>query len=387
MKVLVIENEASLRRTLVTKIHAVAQEAHLGLEAVMEACDLAEAGSQLQEADAVLCADSFPDPNNPFADAQPRWRLVLKGLKKLRQMDGRERHFVLLTASAGEASAASGKGIAAFIKPQGIEGAIRAVLGLGAVPRQTADRHFRMNSAPCFTLEDLSLGDHLCCLWNKDQECKALVASFISKGVERGEKILYFLHPANDESLLTHLRTEALNLEPYLAEGRFSIIKTDSFPANAKLTPHQMIELLCAETEEALAQGYAGLRVIIPPTWLLRSCWQDRELIEYEAGLNTFLSARKFLVLCTYDQQRFSPHVALDAFYCHPIVAVGERIYDNFYYVPPEAFVDGDRSASFLRNCLRNLAMFRGLQRQAWDTREQLKIILRERALERKGPT
>jgi hypothetical protein len=53
-----------------------------------------------------------------------------------------------------------------------------------------------------------------------------------------------------------------------------------------------MIALLESETEQALADGYAALRVTGEMGWALRGLPGSERLIEYEAKLNRFFPSR-----------------------------------------------------------------------------------------------
>ena len=43
------------------------------------------------------------------------------------------------------------------------------------------------------TITDLRPGDHLCCLYETEEQHRAVVTPFLRQGLERGEKVLYIV--------------------------------------------------------------------------------------------------------------------------------------------------------------------------------------------------
>ena len=93
--------------------------------------------------------------------------------------------------------------------------------------------------------------------------------------------------------------------------------------------PDGMISMLARETELALQEGYAALRVTGEMTWALRGLPGSERLMEYEAKLNGFFPGSRALAICQYDRRRFSPEVLLDVLTTHPFAVIGTRIYDE----------------------------------------------------------
>jgi hypothetical protein len=44
-------------------------------------------------------------------------------------------------------------------------------------------------------------------------------------------------------------------------------------------------------------------------------------------------------LMCAYDVNQFSGRAVMDVLATHPMVVMGDRIYENPYYVPPESFL------------------------------------------------
>jgi PAS domain S-box-containing protein len=206
-------------------------------------------------------------------------------------------------------------------------------------------------------IADLGPGDHLCCIYKTEEEHRSVVTSFLRRGLEQGEKVIYIVDTHTAETILGYLQNDGLDVKPYLTSGQLVVLTRDeTYMREGSFDVERMIGLLRSETERALAEGYPALRVTGEMTWALRGLPGSERLIEYEARLNEFFPGSQCLAICQYDRRRFDPAVLLDVLRTHPIVVVGMEVYDNFYYIPPAVLLDGDLSAAELRYWLQNLA-------------------------------
>jgi two-component system cell cycle sensor histidine kinase/response regulator CckA len=206
-------------------------------------------------------------------------------------------------------------------------------------------------------IADLEPGDHLCCLYEMEEEHQAVLTPFLRQGLERGEKALYIVDVRTAESILGYLWGDGLEVEPYLESGQLSILTADdAYMQDGVFDPDGRIAFLRTEMEQALVEGYPALRITDEMTWALRGLPGSEQLIEYEARLNEFFPGSKCLAMCQYDQRRFDPALLLDALRTHPIAVVGTEFYENFYYIPPTEFLGEDLPAATLRHWLESLA-------------------------------
>jgi signal transduction histidine kinase len=229
------------------------------------------------------------------------------------------------------------------------------------------------------TIADLEPGDHLCCIYETEEEHRAVLTPFLRRGLERGEKVVYIVDARTAEAILGYLRDpstnrrgkpvacpepsrrepsgQALDVESYLASGQLTILtRDDAYMRQGVFDPEGMIALLKAETEQALAEGYPALRVTGEMTWALRGLPGSERLIEYETKMNEFFPGSRCLAICQYDRRRFAPEVLLDVLRTHPTAIVGTEMYDNFYYMPPDEIMGGNLPAAELRRWVQNLA-------------------------------
>jgi chemotaxis family two-component system response regulator Rcp1 len=201
------------------------------------------------------------------------------------------------------------------------------------------------------TMAHLGPGDHLCCIYETEEEHRTVLTPFLLQGLERNERVIYIAHARTAETVLGYLRDEGLGLGSYLTRRQLSVLTIDdTYMREGVFDPDGMIELLEAETERALADGYSALRVTGEMTWALRGLPGSERLIEYEAKLNDFFPTSSCIGLCQYHRREFDPAVLLNVLRTHPIALFGKEVYRNFYYcVSPAESNDGDLAAAELR--------------------------------------
>ena len=206
------------------------------------------------------------------------------------------------------------------------------------------------------TITDLKPGDHLCQIYETEEEHRKLLTPYLIQGLRNNEKVFYIVDTHTAEVILEYLNSEGFDPNPYLDSGQFSIItRNESYVKEGNFDPDRMIELLRSETEKAIKEGYGALRVTGEMTWALRGLPGSEKLIEYEAKLNDFFPGSKALAVCQYDRNQFSPEILLNILKTHPIAVIGTEICDNPFYVPAKAFLGPNVYEATLDSWTNNL--------------------------------
>jgi len=141
-------------------------------------------------------------------------------------------------------------------------------------------------------------GNHLCFLYETDEEHRAVMSSFLQQGLEYGEKVLYLLDQRAPETILKYLKDEGLDLEPYLRRGQLVFLNArETYLDQGKFEPEALINFWLRELEKSVAEEFKGLRVTGEMTWALQPAPGVDRLIEYEIRLNEFPQIENFLCL------------------------------------------------------------------------------------------
>jgi hypothetical protein len=185
-------------------------------------------------------------------------------------------------------------------------------------------------------VDDLQPGFHACLLYETEEEYRAVVLPFVRKGLERGERVAYIADAHAEADIADYLGEDGFDVSTYAARGQLHLYTPDqTYLRHGVFDPERMIGLLRSETDRAVDEGYATLRITGEMTWALRNLPGSERLIEYEAKLNNFIPGSRSVVICQYDRLRFPPDLLLDVLATHPICIIGTSAYQNSYYVPP----------------------------------------------------
>ena len=231
----------------------------------------------------------------------------------------------------------------------------------------------------------VQLGQHLCFLYETEEQQRAFVTPFLRTGLERNEKVIYAAHAHTPQFVLSCLEKDGLETAPYIARGQLVVVSAAAaYLPEGVFDPQRMIALIRAETARAFDRGYSGLRITGDLTWALDEPPGSQRLAEYEAKLNTFFPGSSCLALCQYHQKRFSPLALLNALLTHPLVATPSGIYENFYYLPAEDLLGNNVPVEIFRQCMKNLVSRKGLECELGDARQQFRMLIQERIAERK---
>ncbi|MCP4592642.1 MAG: PAS domain S-box protein [bacterium] len=219
-------------------------------------------------------------------------------------------------------------------------------------------------------------GDHICCIYETEEERRAVLTRFLGQGLEGGEKVVFIADTHSAETVLDDVRDEGLSVEPYVETGQLAIATCDdTYTRDGVFDPDRMIEFLRSETERAIADGYHALRVASEMAWALRGLPGTDRLAEYETKLSEFLPGSRCLAICHYDQRRFEPEVLLDVLHAHPVTIVGTESHGGFYYVPRAEARGRWLPAALLEQTLKRLAEHKRAAKAARESEGRYRAI------------
>jgi PAS domain S-box-containing protein len=178
----------------------------------------------------------------------------------------------------------------------------------------------------------LKPSDHLCLIHAGREEWKNAVIPFLRGGLEKGEKCLYVVADRTAEEIMQILESEGLDPRLDISRGALSILDD------------VMIADLAEETEKALSQGFSALRITGEMSWELQR----------HPGSDCF-PRHACLALCQYDKLKCPPEIIKSAILTHPYIIHENRISRNFYYVPPEEFLDKKQPDLVVRHWLESI--------------------------------
>lgn len=168
----------------------------------------------------------------------------------------------------------------------------------------------------------LGLHDHLCWRYDLADDFLVPARAFFQDGLERGLRVRYVA--AGDPAALVEDLRGVAGLDEAMRRGAAQVVSLDDmYGTGDVIDPAAQIAAYSAATEEALAAGYRGLRVVAETTPLVRTPEQLEVFARYEHRIDHYMAARPFSAMCAYQVGELSHEVVAQLACMHPVVNRG----------------------------------------------------------------
>ncbi len=148
-------------------------------------------------------------------------------------------------------------------------------------------------------LGQIGLHDHVCAIYESQEEHLALPAPSIRMGLERGEKCFYAADEKTVSDVMETLRAMGIDVDEAVNSGGLTVAsQEDTYLRNGNFEPDKMIRFWADALEPAITSGFSGLRVVGEANWALCGDPGAGPFIEYEAKLNYLVRDRPVVVTC-----------------------------------------------------------------------------------------
>jgi hypothetical protein len=188
---------------------------------------------------------------------------------------------------------------------------------------------------------DLPESAHICAFFDSEDQEYDCLGPYFAEGLAQGEQVVTIrdagqcnghverlkkiMPHALDEPIASNQLRVVASEEAYLQDGCFESERM-----------YQMLEGMLGEVKEG---PFRRVRTCGAMSWALREFPGTEELMEYEARVNKLTHEHDCTLMCVYDINKFSGRAVMDVLATHPIVVMGDRIYENQYYVEPTDFL------------------------------------------------
>ena len=183
----------------------------------------------------------------------------------------------------------------------------------------------------------LRQGDHLCLIHDSAVEKLAALVPFLRTGIARGERSLFLGSSSNCHAIERALESEGIPVGREVERGALVLLADrESWLDRGRFDPNSFKDLLRRAEQQALDDGFSGLRATWDVAWLLENVPGAERWIAFEAGLNAFLSGSRTSALCRYPRGRSPAALLEDVLRTHPLALLGHQVCPNAFYEPPE---------------------------------------------------
>ena len=147
---------------------------------------------------------------------------------------------------------------------------------------------------------DVRWGTHFCYFYETKQDLLETLVLYFKAGLENKELCLWVVSPPlTAEEVKRALAKAISDLDRRLAEGNLEIRAHDEwYLQNGGYDPRRVLQSWREKLNQALANGYAGLRASGDTGWIQKDDWMVFR--EYEKELDALVADQRRLILCTY---------------------------------------------------------------------------------------
>ncbi|MCB8968495.1 MAG: PAS domain S-box protein [Ardenticatenaceae bacterium] len=170
------------------------------------------------------------------------------------------------------------------------------------------------------SLHTLPSGAHVCQTYQTDDEREAVRASFVTEGATRNEQCLYVTATQHGAELSWAEHVQVFGaMEVWGENGRFH--------------PHKARTWLQTKEQEAIQQGYSGVRLITDMNWCLPIAAHEASLVAYETQFES--TTPHITILSQFALSDFPTQILLKLLLIHSYIGIGRHIYTNPLALPP----------------------------------------------------
>ncbi|HWE62160.1 MAG TPA: MEDS domain-containing protein, partial [Chloroflexota bacterium] len=169
----------------------------------------------------------------------------------------------------------------------------------------------------------------------------AVLAPFIAYGIARGEQCLCISGDLPLDQVAAALTVWGVDVPAEQERGALTLKPSyeDSLPPGG-FDPEPQLAFVRGMAQDAVAAGYAGLRLAADMSWTRGLAIAKDTLITYEAKWNELVATNPIVGLCPYPRPSFEPIVLRDMLRTHPLALLDHHLCANLYYEPPSLVLD-----------------------------------------------
>jgi DNA-binding CsgD family transcriptional regulator len=180
-------------------------------------------------------------------------------------------------------------------------------------------------------------GAHICVFYETPQDLTDVNADYLRAGLEGGELCVWvFSDPLTQDDAIKGLRGTIPGFDAHLAGGHIELISGYQwYLYGGTFDEQRIIASWHAKADEALARGFAGLRLSGNGFWLETNQWE--EFWKYEAAVDRFLEGHSIIALCTYPLSAARATDLIDAARTHSFLLARRNDRWDFLETPEVA--------------------------------------------------
>ena len=189
-------------------------------------------------------------------------------------------------------------------------------------------------------VQNLTLGDHISCIYRSDDELFSFLIPFYISGLEQHNKCIFALGDEPRGDVMSRYLAAGVDLTPHIEKKEFNFFDAkDLYLVDGHFHEDAVFTAIQKEEEHALQEGYTGLRINGDGMWLGSHVSELSTFLKYEAKVSGFLEGHSVIGACLYKESIFDKHVLVDVLRTHSHVYLYDRLLDNKYFSATDNFI------------------------------------------------
>ncbi len=161
----------------------------------------------------------------------------------------------------------------------------------------------------------VGLNGHACWGFDDVADLQTAAAEFLAEGAELGQRLMFVGGPEAEAMV-----RETDPMRSLVDNGTLQVAPFDAiYPGGRRMADADQLAMYAGATDQALADGFTGLRVVAEVTSLASpdGAWQAH--VAWESYADRYMATRPLAALCCFDRRRI-PAEAMAALGCaHPV--------------------------------------------------------------------
>ncbi len=178
------------------------------------------------------------------------------------------------------------------------------------------------------TVAEISRGDHACVVMDSDEQHWEVVAGYVRHGLARREKVVVFDGERSATPVLRRLAEDRLDVDRIVRTGQLTVVPPDAMTWMWSASTEEIVGLVSATVDDALAEGYPGVRLTNEPA-AGRSDRSVGRLGEIDRAVDSALRARPATLLCQYERRHWAGSDLIRLGEQHEVDVVAPALYDD----------------------------------------------------------
>ncbi len=181
---------------------------------------------------------------------------------------------------------------------------------------------------------------HVCAFFRSPQEEYDTLLPFVRDGLEGGERAYHILPSQYREEHLEQLRSAGIDVAAAQRRRQLEVATPqETLLRGGRFNKDAMLALIQEALKTGATLGFPLTRLIAHVETVLEDWSSVNEWIEYETQLNDVLPRYDDPVICTYDANLLNGTIAVDILRTHPVAIIGDLLYENPFFMPPQEFL------------------------------------------------